>query len=223
MAGVISQGVALFFTGLPAAGKSTIARVVAVELAECYGRRVTLLDGDAVRKELSSELGYSREHRDLNIRRIGFVANEIVRHGGIAICAAIAPYRGARDDVRARIQRNGWFYEVYVSTPREVCERRDPKGLYSQARRGLIRGFTGIDDPYEAPTAPELTIDASESSVEAAARAIIKRLEQDGHLAAAPVGRRRLGARKAAKVKRALKVRVPGAPRAPRNPGPTCS
>jgi sulfate adenylyltransferase len=176
------QGVTVFFTGLSGAGKSTVAKALAVRLMELGPRRVTLLDGDLVRKNLSSELGFSREHRDLNIRRIGFVAEEITKHGGIAICAPIAPYRQTRQDVRNRIETWGGFIEVHMATPLEVCERRDRKGLYAKARAGIIREFTGISDPYEAPTNPELSIDTSNCAVEEAVQSIVLKLEHEGFL-----------------------------------------
>jgi sulfate adenylyltransferase len=156
-------GFTVFFTGLSAAGKSTLANALKLRLEEA-GRSVTLLDGDVVRTHLSYGLGFSREDRDKNILRIGFVAGEITRHGGIALCAAIAPYRATRDRVREMITKAGGFVEVYVSTPLSICETRDPKGLYAQARKGLIEHFTGIDDPYEPPEAPELTIDTQSLS-----------------------------------------------------------
>ncbi len=176
------QGFTVFFTGLSGAGKSTIARALAVKLMETGNRRVTLLDGDIVRKHLSSELGFSREHRDINIRRIGFVASEITKNGGIAICAPIAPYRATRRDVRAMIEPWGGFIEVYVSTPIEVCEARDRKGLYAKARAGLIPEFTGVSDPYEAPEMPELDIDTSQYSVEEAVQKVVLKLEHEGYL-----------------------------------------
>ena len=148
------QGVTLLFTGLSGSGKSTIANVLLVKLLEMGGRPVTLLDGDLVRKNLSSELGFSREHRDINIRRIGYVASEITKNGGIAICAPIAPYDEVRRQVRAMIEPLGGFMVVHVATALEVCEARDRKGLYAKARAGIIEEFTGISDPYEAPTTP---------------------------------------------------------------------
>lgn len=146
------QGVCIWFTGLSGAGKSTTAEVLTVMLLE-HGRQVTLLDGDVVRSHLSSGLGFSKADRDTNIRRIGFVAAEIVRHGGIAICAAVSPYRAPRNDVRNMVGHKR-FIEVFVDTPLDICEERDTKGIYAQARRGEIKGFTGIDDPYEAPQHP---------------------------------------------------------------------
>ena len=176
------QGFTVFFTGLSGAGKSTIARVLMVKLLEKGGRSVTLLDGDIVRKHLSSELGFSREHRDLNILRIGFVASEITKHGGVAICAAIAPYGQARRKVREMVSQSGGFIEVYVATSVEVCEARDRKGLYAKARAGILKNFTGISDPYEVPEAPELTIDTRNCSPEKAAQRIILQLEESGFL-----------------------------------------
>ncbi len=176
------QGFTVFFTGLSGAGKSTIARALAVKLMEMGGRRVTLLDGDIVRKHLSSELGFSREHRDINIRRIGFVASEITKNGGVAICAPIAPYRATRRDVRRMIEPWGGFVEVHVSTPIEVCEARDRKGLYAKARAGLIPEFTGVSDPYEAPEQPELAIDTAQYSVEEAVQKVVLKLEHEGYL-----------------------------------------
>ncbi|PWG64138.1 bifunctional sulfate adenylyltransferase/adenylylsulfate kinase [Sediminicurvatus halobius] len=177
------QGLTLFFTGLSGSGKSTLANAVMVKLMEIGGRRVTLLDGDIVRKHLSSELGFSKEHRDLNIRRIGFVAAEITKNGGVAICAPIAPYAATRRDVRAMVEETGGgFIEIHVSTPLEECERRDRKGLYAKARAGLIKGFTGIDDPYEAPETPELAIDTTDCSPDEAAQQVILKLERLGFI-----------------------------------------
>lgn len=151
------QGFCLWFTGLPSAGKSTIADILAVKLLE-HGRRISVLDGDIVRTHLSKGLGFSREDRDSNILRIGFVASEIVRHHGVVVCAAVSPYRSTRDQVRSMFEGAN-FVEVYVSTPVDVCQQRDVKGMYARARRGEIKGFTGVDDPYEPPVNPELTID----------------------------------------------------------------
>ena len=175
------QGFTLFFTGLSGAGKSTIADALLPVLAE-YGRVVTLLDGDDVRALLSSELGFSREHRDLNIKRIAFVAQEVTRHRGVAVCAPIAPYGQVRAYARETIGEVGGYFEIYVSTPLEVCEQRDPKGLYAKARAGLIKGFTGIDDPYEPPDSPEIEIDTSRVSIEQAVEMIIERLRGSGYL-----------------------------------------
>ena len=182
------QGFTLFFTGLSGAGKSTIANVLMAKLMEIGTRPVTLLDGDIVRKNLSSELGFSKEHRDLNIRRIGFVASEITKNRGAAICAPIAPYRSVRREVREVIQRVGAFIEVFISCPLEVCEERDRKGLYAKARAGLIKGFTGIDDPYEQPEEPEILIDTTSMSAEEAAAEIVLYLENEGFIAPAAQG-----------------------------------
>lgn len=177
-----NQGFCVFFTGLSGAGKSTLARALQMKLLELTGRQVTLLDGDVVRKHLSSELGFSREHRDLNIRRIGYVASEIVKHRGIAICAPIAPYAATRREVRRMIEQYGGFFEIYVSTPIEVCEARDRKGLYAKARAGLVQAFTGVSDPYEAPENPELAIDTSALTVDEAVQRILLELEREGYL-----------------------------------------
>jgi sulfate adenylyltransferase len=159
------QGFTIFFTGLSGAGKSTLANALLIKFMEAGGRPVTLLDGDIVRKNLSSELGFSKKHRDLNILRIGYVASEITKHRGIAICAPIAPYHAARHNVRQMISAVGGFIEVYVNTPLKVCEERDRKGLYAKARIGLIPEFTGISDPYEVPTVPELIISTENMTV----------------------------------------------------------
>jgi sulfate adenylyltransferase len=176
------QGFTVFFTGLSGSGKSTIARALTVRLMEMGGRRVSLLDGDIVRTHLSSELGFSKAHRDINIRRIGFVASEISKHGGIAICAPIAPYQATRRAVRAMIEEWGGFLEIHVATPIEVCEGRDRKGLYAKARAGLIPEFTGVSDPYEVPEKPELAIDTSRYSVDEAVQMIVLKLEHEGYL-----------------------------------------
>src|SRR5204863_1422819 len=148
------QGWCIWFTGLPGAGKSTIAEHLIAALME-HGRQVTSLDGDVVRTHLSKGLGFSREDRDTNILRIGFVAAEVVRHNGVAVVAAVSPYQAARDEVRAMVGGDR-FVLAHVATPLEVCERRDPKGLYARARRGEVRGVTGIDDPYETPVGADL-------------------------------------------------------------------
>ncbi len=176
------QGLTVFLTGLSGSGKSTIANVLRVKFLEMGGRPVTLLDGDIVRKHLSSELGFSREHRDINIRRIGYVASEITKNGGIAICAPIAPYDAIRKEVRAMIQPLGGFILVHLSTPLEVCESRDRKGLYAKARAGLIKQFTGISDPYEPPMDAEVAIDTSDLSPEEAAQEIFLHLEKEGYI-----------------------------------------
>ena len=176
------QGFAVFFTGLSGAGKSTVANALMVKLLESGARKVTLLDGDIVRKILSSELGFSKEHRNLNILRIGFVAAEIAKAGGIAICAPIAPYRATRRQVRDSVEAAGGFVEVYVSTPIEVCEARDRKGNYAKARAGLIKGYTGVDDPYEVPERAEVVIDTQDLTAELAAHRILVKLESLGYI-----------------------------------------
>ena len=177
------QGFTVFFTGLSGAGKSTLANALLVKLMEMGGRPATLLDGDIVRTHLSSELGFSKEHRDLNVRRIGFVASEITKNGGVAICAPIAPYTATRHQVREMIEPYGGFIEVHVATPLEVCEVRDRKGLYAKARAGLIKGFTGIDDPYETPSNPEISIDTSSLSPEESIQRVLLKLESMGFIA----------------------------------------
>jgi sulfate adenylyltransferase len=177
-----SQGVTVFFTGLSGSGKSTIASVLLVKLMEIGGRPVTLLDGDLVRKNLSSELGFSREHRDLNIRRIGFVAAEITKNGGVAVCAPIAPYDATRREVRKMVEAGGGFQLVHVATPLEVCEARDRKGLYAKARAGLVKEFTGISDPYEVPTDADVTIDTTATTPAEAAQEVLLHLEREGYL-----------------------------------------
>lgn len=174
------QGFTVFFTGLSGSGKSTIANALMVKLMEMGGRPVTLLDGDVVRKHLSSELGFSKDHRDLNIKRIGYVASEITKNGGIAICAPIAPYTATRRAVREMIESFGAFIEVHVATSLEECERRDRKGLYKLAREGKIKEFTGISDPYEAPTQAELVVDTENVDVDHCAHQVLLKLEQMG-------------------------------------------
>lgn len=176
------QGFTVFFTGLSGSGKSTVANVLLVKLLEMGGRPVTLLDGDIVRKNLSSELGFSREHRDINIRRIGFVASEITKNGGIAICAPIAPYDAVRKQVRAVIQPYGGFILVHLSTPLEVCESRDRKGLYAKARAGSVQHFTGISDPYEMPCDADIIADTSNMTPEETAQQIFLHLEAMGFI-----------------------------------------
>jgi sulfate adenylyltransferase len=175
-------GFTVFLTGLSGAGKSTIANALMRRLLHISRRHVTLLDGDSVRRLLSSELGFSREHRDLNIRRIGFVAAEVTACGGIAICAAIAPYDSLRKEVRTRVESAGAFILVHVATPLSVCEQRDIKGLYAKARAGMLPHFTGISDPYEKPDDAELTIDASCVSAEDVVETIVSYLIQNGHV-----------------------------------------
>ena len=176
------QGLTIFFSGLSGSGKSTIANVLMTKFLEVGGRPVTMLDGDLVRKHLSSELGFSKEHRDINIRRIGYVASEITKNGGIAICAPIAPYDLTRKDVRALIEPVGGFILVHLSTSVDVCESRDRKGLYAKARAGILKEFTGISDPYEEPTDAELHINTAELSPEEAAQEIVLHLEREGFI-----------------------------------------
>jgi sulfate adenylyltransferase len=175
------QGCCIWFTGLSAAGKSTVAGILAELLLE-YGRQSTMLDGDVVRTHLSKGLGFSREDRDTNILRIGFVASEIVRHNGIAICAAISPYQAARNQVRQMVGSEQ-FILVYVSTPVEVCADRDPKGMYAKAFRGEITGFTGVDDPYEPPIDPDIILDTVSFTPEENAATIIRHLLECRYLA----------------------------------------
>jgi len=177
------QGFTVFFTGLSGSGKSTIANALMVKLMEMGGRPVTLLDGDVVRKNLSSELGFSKEHRDLNIRRIGYVASEIAKNGGIAICAPIAPYAATRRAVREEIESYGAFVEVHVATSLEECERRDRKGLYKLAREGKIKEFTGISDPYDEPEHPEIRVETENVDVDNCAHQVILKLESMGLIA----------------------------------------
>ena len=172
------SGFVLWFTGLSGAGKTTVGSLVAREL-EAQGLTVEILDGDVVRTHLSRGLGFSKEDRDTNIRRIGYVASEIVRHGGVVVTAAISPYRATRAECRAMVGADQ-FLEVFVDTPLDVCESRDTKGLYAKARRGELTGFTGINDPYEAPATPEITLDTVTRTVEANARAILAELTRRG-------------------------------------------
>jgi sulfate adenylyltransferase len=176
------QGVTIFFTGLSGSGKSTIANVLLTKFLEIGGRPVTILDGDIVRKHLSSELGFSKEHRDINIRRIGYVASEITKNGGIAICAPIAPYDAVRKQVRHMIEPYGGFILVHVATPLETCEQRDRKGLYAKARAGIVKEFTGISDPYEVPADAEVVINTADLSAEESAQEIILHLEREGFI-----------------------------------------
>lgn len=176
------QGACVWFTGLSGSGKSTTAEVLTMLLEE-HGRQVTVLDGDVVRTHLSKGLGFSKEDRDTNIRRIGFVAAEIVRHGGVAVCAAVSPYRATRNNVRNMVGDDR-FVQVFVDTPLEVCEQRDAKGLYAKARRGEIKGFTGIDDPYEPPLIPEIRLDTVNNTAEENGRAILDYLMEQGFVRA---------------------------------------
>jgi len=176
------QGFAVFFTGLSGSGKSTAAKALWSKFLEIGGRSVTLLDGDIVRKNLSSELGFSKEHRNLNILRIGFVANEITKNGGIAICAPIAPYDAIRKQVRELISQSGGFILVHLSTPLDVCEGRDRKGLYAKARAGIVKEFTGISDPYETPTDAEVVLNTDLLNVEECCQEIRLHLESKGYI-----------------------------------------
>jgi len=171
------NGICFFFTGLSGAGKTTIAEALAAAIHVTFKLPVTLLDGDVVRTHLSSDLGFSRQDRNTNIRRIGFVAAEVVKHGGIVISAAIAPFDDARRDAATLVEPNGRFILVHVSTPLAVCEARDVKGLYAKARRGEVKSFTGVSDPYETPTNATITIDASQMSVEAALTSLLSYLK----------------------------------------------
>jgi len=174
------QGFCIWLTGLPCSGKSTIAEILSVML-QARGKRVTLLDGDVVRTHLSKGLGFSKEDRITNILRVGFVAAEIVKHNGVVICALVSPYRSARNQVR-NMMEEGKFIEVFVDTPIEVCEIRDVKGMYRKAKEGLIKGFTGVDDPYEPPEAPELHIDTTKLSPEESAKRVLEYLFKEGFL-----------------------------------------
>jgi sulfate adenylyltransferase len=176
------KGFTVFFTGLSGSGKSTIANVLRTKLLEAGGRSVTLLDGDIVRRNLSSELGFSKEHRDLNILRIGFVASEITKGGGIALCAPIAPYAHVRKQNRELVSRHGGYVLVHVSTPLEVCESRDRKGLYAKAKAGIIKDFTGVSDPYETPGDADVVIDTSDITPEEAAQQVYLFLEKEGYV-----------------------------------------
>lgn len=169
-------GVAFFFTGLSCSGKSTLAQLLLARLQELQDRDITFLDGDVIREHLSKGLGFSKEDRDENVRRVGFVASEVVKHGGIAICSLIAPYRDARRSVRTLVEHYGEFIEIYVNTSLDECARRDTKGLYEKARKGLIQGFTGVSDPYEEPEYPELVAKTEESSPEELVEEIIQYL-----------------------------------------------
>ncbi|MDX2456594.1 MAG: bifunctional sulfate adenylyltransferase/adenylylsulfate kinase [Gammaproteobacteria bacterium] len=176
------KGITLFFTGLSGSGKSTLAKILYARFIEEGGRPVTLLDGDVVRLNLSSELGFSREHRNINVRRIGFVASEITKNGGIAICAPIAPYTAMRRDARETIEQHGAFIEIHVATPLDVCEGRDRKGLYAKAREGIIPEFTGISDPYDVPEHPEIRVDTTGKSPMQAVQEIMLYLLREGYI-----------------------------------------
>ena len=176
------QGFTVFMSGLSGSGKSTVANALLARILELGDRHATLLDGDLVRRHLSSELGFSKEHRDLNVRRIGWVASEITKNGGIAICAPIAPYRLLREEVRSMIEPVGGFLLVHVATPLEVCEARDRKGLYAKARAGMIEHFTGISDPYEEPVDAEVSVDTTATTASEAAQIILERLVAEEYL-----------------------------------------
>jgi len=179
-----NKGFVLWFTGLPCSGKSTLAVIIAKEI-ERRGRLVDVLDGDEVRTHLTKGLGFSKEDRDTNIRRIGWVCGKIAKHGGIAISAAISPYRNIRDEVRALVNGQATFVEVFVDTPLEVCIQRDVKGMYKKALAGEMKNFTGIDDPYEPPMSPEMHIKTVEESEQQSAARILGKLEQMGLIEAA--------------------------------------
>jgi sulfate adenylyltransferase len=176
------RGVTIFLTGLSGSGKSTIANILTSKLLEVQDKEVTLLDGDVIRNHLTSELGFSKEHRNLNVQRVGYVASEITKHGGVAVCALIAPYAQARAQARELVENHGSFIEIHVSTPLEVCEKRDVKGLYEKARKGIIKGFTGIDDPYEEPVNPDLVIDTTATSAEAGVEQVLDYLRSESKI-----------------------------------------
>ena len=179
---LIKRGLTIFFTGLSGAGKSTLANGLLVKFLEEGSRPVTLLDGDIVRTHLSSELGFSKKHRSINVRRIGYVASEVTKNGGIAICAPIAPYRADRRANRELINKFGGYIEIFVNTPLEKCEARDVKGLYAKARKGTIKDFTGISDPYEQPKQPDLVINSSDLSPEVLVNKIYNWIEDLGYI-----------------------------------------
>ncbi len=175
-------GATIFLVGLSGAGKSTLADALAAQIEHKFARAVTVLDGDIVRAHLSAGLGFSRQDREINIKRVGFVAAEVTRHHGLAICALIAPFATARQAVRAQVESLGKFYLVHVATSLAVCESRDPKGLYAKARSGQLPAFTGISDPFEVPDAAEIVIDTAVIAVDEAVALIIARLQADGVL-----------------------------------------
>jgi sulfate adenylyltransferase len=176
------QGFTVFLTGLPSAGKSTLANALLLKIREMTGRQISLIDGDEIRTHLSYGLGFSRADREANIKRIGYVAKEVTKHGGIAICALVAPFENARNHVRQMVSEVGGFIEVYVSTSLSVCEARDRKGLYKKARDGLIKQFTGVSDPYESPNSPEIEIDTALNEPEMAIQKLIEQIKQLGYI-----------------------------------------
>lgn len=186
---MVKHGTTVFITGLPGAGKSTLAERLCGRFTGRFGLPVTLLDGDEVRRVLSSELGFSREHRELNLVRVGYVAREVTKHGGMAVCALIAPYTASRRKVRKDIEHAGNFVEVYVATPPGICELRDEKGHYAKARAGEIANFTGISDPYEIPERAEVTVDMSGQTPDEAADAVIRYLVEHGCLPSSAPGK----------------------------------
>lgn len=178
----LKQGFTLFLTGLPSSGKSTLANALALKLREITDRPITLLDGDVIRTHLSQGLGFSQEDREVNITRVGFVAKEVTKHGGIAICAVVAPFAKARNKVRQMIHEEGGFIEVYIATPLSICEARDRKGLYRKAREGLVSQFTGISDPYEEPASPEIKIDTADIGPKEATDVLIGQIKELGYI-----------------------------------------
>lgn len=181
----MSEGLTIWITGLPSAGKTTIARAMADRLRG-VGHDVEVLDGDAVRAELSRDLGFSKEDREENVRRTGFVASLLARHGVVVVTAMISPYRRSRDEVRER--HGGRFFEVYVSTPVEVCAQRDVKGLYARQRSGQVTGLTGVDDPYEPPLEPDVVVPAHAQTIEESVNTVWRALEQRTSTAGGPLG-----------------------------------
>ena len=178
----VDRGITIFFTGLSGSGKSTLANALLIKFLEEGNRPVTLLDGDLIRQHLSSELGFSKEHRSINVKRIGYVASEITKNRGIAICAPIAPYESDRNFNKELISQYGGYIEVFVSTPLDICEERDSKGLYALARKGVIKEFTGISDPYEQPENPDIIIDSSEEDPEILIEKIINKIKSLGYM-----------------------------------------
>ena len=176
------RGLAVFFTGLPGSGKTTLATLLLEELSELRDREVVLFDGDDVRREYSQTVGFSKEDRNAHVMYVGGLSHEVVKREGVALCALIAPYREAREKNRERISEDGVYIEVHVSTPLEICIQRDPKGLYKKALAGHIENFTGIDDPYEIPEDPELIIDTNAEDAPACVSRILAYLKENGHI-----------------------------------------